>query len=202
MALVTRNTKGGVVHWVVMRWQGEQIWERAGKDRREAERLDARRKKEIAARTYQPPKTARALTLQQYAESVMAVRQVRSIADERRWLERHVYTRPWFANRRLDEIGSEDVERLVDELRAEGRLKDKSIGNLVGVLHLVFEKAIRAKRIPAPNPASLPRGTLKRARAKEPEIFAPVEIRLLTRHAKILWPIRALNALCLLAGLR
>jgi hypothetical protein len=47
MAVHPRKRAGGTVYWISFYWQGKRVWERSGKDRREAERLDSRRAAEV-----------------------------------------------------------------------------------------------------------------------------------------------------------
>ena len=69
MAVVPRKIKNKLVFRVAIRWKGKQYWETAGTDRREAERLEARRKREVKAGTYVPPEARTGgITIGAYAE--------------------------------------------------------------------------------------------------------------------------------------
>jgi integrase len=209
MAVVERKRKKlGIVYSVAHEWQGRQVTERVGTNRREAEARDRAMKREIDKGTYQPKTGGRGVTLGQACEAWAAKRTNRSAGDERRLLRLHIHTRPWLASKLLDEVRPHpDVDRLVDELRSERkpdgsrRLTDKTIANLFGVLNLVFNAAVRAD-LCSRNPLVLEPGTLKRQPKAEKETYSPGEVAVLIRHHAIPWPIRILNALCLLAGLR
>jgi integrase len=202
MAIVTRKRKRGPsVYYVVLTWQRRPIWERAGTNRRDAETLERQRKDEIRRGTYQPQAGARATTVRQWAAAWLATRDVRSVKDEARWLRLHVLPRSWFADLHVADVRPRHTDQLVRELKAEGRLSDKSVSNVLGVLHVLFKRAVLAE-LAAANPVALERGLLRRSRQVEPEIYTPAEVRVLTRHHEIAWPVRVLNALTLLGGLR
>lgn len=207
MAVVTRNRKSGAVYYVANAWQGRQASERVGESRREAEIRDRAMKREIAEGTYQPPSTAKATTLGEYAEAWGSTRRNASAGDERRCLRLYLAPRRWLAGKRLDEVKPTDVDRWVSELKNEEkldgsrRLSDKTIANAVGVLRQLYGQAIREDRC-VRQPVTLAPGILKRRPASEPETYTAAEALVLTRHHAIPWPIRVLNALCLFSGLR
>lgn len=207
MAVVARKRKSGTVYYVVHAWQGKQVAEKVGTSKREAEIRDRAMKREIKAGTYLPPSSSRAITLRQFAESWAAKRTNASADDERRSLRLYVLSRPWLADKRLDEVRPADIDRLIEELRRETkpdgsrRLSEKTIANAVGVLRVMFQSAVRLD-LCMRQPVVLERGAVKRAPVDERETYTPAEVMVLIRHHQIPWPIRVLNALCLLAGLR
>ncbi len=203
MALVERKKANGKLSYrVATRWRGKVYFELSGTDKREAQRLDERRKREVKAETYQPPSTKKIVLLCEFADEFLAGRKTRSIKDELRWYRKHVEPREWFSRLRLEEVNHGHVERLVAEIRAAGKLVDKSIGNLIGVLSVMFASAIRSQRYFGANPASLPRGVLNRRAKKERGTFTGVEIRLMTRHQSASWPGRVYAALLFYTGCR
>src|SRR5262245_61964757 len=105
MAVVSRKRKNKTIFEVATWWKGQQYWELAGTDRREAHRLDARRKREVKAGIYVPP-TARSggLTVQAYAERFFAGRKNRNAESEQTQVERHAFGVEWFANLRMDDV--------------------------------------------------------------------------------------------------
>jgi hypothetical protein len=119
MAVVPRTRKSGTVYTVVNEWQGRQASELVGPSKREAEIRDRAMKKEIKAGTYQPKQGARFVILKQYAETWGEKRTNASAKDERRSLKLYVLSRPWLADKRLDEVRPLDIDRLVEELRSE-----------------------------------------------------------------------------------
>lgn len=207
MAVVPRRRKSGTVYYVTNTWKGKPAWERVGTHKRQAEERDRAMKKEIAAGSYSPPATAKALTLRQFAESWVEKRTNAWSPEERRIIKAYVSARGWFADLRLDEVRYSHIDRWVDEQKAETRpdgtrrITDKTIANTLGVLYQVFESAIRADLVEK-NPCSVERGKLKRAPEKEREPYTIAEALVLMRHHAIPWPIRMLNALCILTGMR
>lgn len=203
MAVVERKTANGKASYhVAVRWRGKMYWEHSGTDKREAQRLDERRKRELKAETYQPPTTKKLVLLCDFAEEFLAGRTTRSIADERRWYRLHIEPREWFSRLRIEEVNHGHIERLVAEVKAQGKLSEKSIGNLIGVLSVMFASAIRSQRYFGANPASLPRGVLNREPKTERGTFTGVEVRLMTQHQAASWPGRVFAALLFYTGCR
>jgi integrase len=208
MAVVKRARAGGkAVYGVSNEWNGKSQWELVGPSKREAEIRDRAMKKEIEAGTYIPKAGARATTFGAFADSWINARTNQSCADEERHVRLYLRTRPWLADRRLDEVKVPDRKRLIRELRAETktdgsrRLTDKTIGNAIGTFHLVFKAAIESE-LCVLQPFARQKGELDTSSDEEVEIYEPAEVRVLTRHHSIPWPIRTLNGLCSLAGLR
>src|SRR5690606_31477654 len=69
MAVVPRKRNGFTMYYVVFRWQGRQVWEKAGRDKRKAESLDRKRADEVKNKSYRPEADAQATppTVLQYA---------------------------------------------------------------------------------------------------------------------------------------
>jgi integrase len=207
MAVVARKRRSGTVYGVTNDWNGKPTWELVGTSKREAEIRDRAMKREIEAGTYQPPSTKHSLTVAEYCDAWGSKRTNASAPDERRVLRLYALSRPWFAGLRLDETKPAHLDRLVRELQAETdkagkrRLSDKTIANLVGVLRVVFGAAFRAD-LCIRNPVVLEPGLLQRRPAEEQETYTAAEVAVMIRHHAIPWPIRVLNALCALGGLR
>jgi integrase len=207
MAVVPRKYKSRTTYYAVNDWQGKQVAERVGANEREARIRDRAMKKEIKAGTYRPPASVLAQNVGAYLDAWLAGRTNASADDERRAVRLYVKPRRWFTEKSVDEVEPTDTDRLLAELRAElkpngkRRLSDKTIGNLLGVLSLVWDAAVRAKDA-LTNPITLPPRTLKRRATQEKEIYTPGEFAVLTSHHSIPWPIRVLNALCLYTGMR
>jgi integrase len=205
MAVVTRKRKSGTTYFAVNVWQGRQVSERVGSSRRDAEVRDRAMKREIEAGTYRPPSETRALTIGQYAESWGSTRKNAYGSDERGVIRLHI-TGSEIAELRLDETTPMQVARWVQTLkRKPGRkgetMSDKTIANTLGVVYQVFESAIRSELVEK-NPCSLERGKLDRTPENEREPYTIAEALVLMRHHAIPWPIRVLNGLCLLTGMR
>lgn len=214
MAVVGRNRKRGPsVYYAVNDWPqkpgpNKQQAEKVGTSKRDAEVRDRAMKKEIAAGTYQPPLQRVRPTLDGEASSFLAQRTNSYAEDERRIWRLYIEPRTWLTELPLDDVSpTKHIDRLVTELRAETkpdgtrRLSDKSIANALGLLTLIFKAAVRAERC-VRNPVVLAPRTLRRAPVVEKEIYGAAELQVLIRHHTIPWPIRVLNALCGLGGLR
>lgn len=208
MAVVEkRRAKGRVVYGVTNLWLGRPAWELVGPNRLEAERRDREMKKEIKRKTYVPKQQQIGTTVQQFIDYWGSTRTNASANDERRSLRLYVETAEWFADMRIDDVEPMHVLKLVNELKKKKkpdgskRLTDKTIANAIGVLRVMFEAARMAKLCKI-QPVDIPRATLKRSPKVEKEIYQLSECAVLIRHHTIPWPIRVLNAMCLLTGMR
>ena len=132
MSVVARRRARGTTFYVVTRHEGHSYWERSGTERRAAERLDARRKREVRNGTYVPPSASGALTVAGYAKRWLARRSNRTVRDDRQRLRDHVLNRQWFADLRLEHVSVRHVRRLVDELN-QGDLAHKTLVNILDV---------------------------------------------------------------------
>lgn len=213
MAVVPRKRQSGqVVFYAVNEWPGKpgkskQQSEKVGTSRRQAEVRDRAMKAEIKAGTYQPPAERRGDTLGGFATAWLEARTNASAPDERRSWRLYAAPRAWLTSLLLDDVKPPHLDRLLSELRTERkpdgsrRLSDKTIANLIGVLSLMFNSAVRAERC-LRNPVVLEPRALDRAPAVEKEIYSVAELSILMRHNTIPEPVRVLNALCGLGGFR
>lgn len=143
MAIVTRKTKAGPVYWVATRGH----FERVGFDKREAERVNARRKKEAKAGTFTPVQTG-AVTVRTYLTQWLDARTNRSIDVERMMIRIHVLTCDWLADMKLEDVRPPHAKRFINELKAKISdktglaLKPKYISNVNGVMKAAFNAAV------------------------------------------------------------
>ena len=207
MAVVARKRAEGTTFYVVVAWQGKRVWERAGTDRREADRLERRRKAEIAAGTYVPPSESRATTLRQWAASWLDARENRTAADDRARLERHVLTRPWLADMAIDQVRPKHLVRLARELGdttsdVTGKtLSPKTVAHVYGTLRTMFRDARIEERVTI-DPCVLPRGTIARGKGVKREPYDVGEVRTLTTDERIPLATRVWIALAFYTGAR
>jgi integrase len=208
MAVVKRTRAGGkVVYGVTNEWNGVQQWELVGPNKRAAEIRDRAMKKEITEGAYMPKSTTAHVSLGAFADEWLKHRTNASKVDEARHIRLYLKTRPWLADKRIDEVKVSDRKQFIREMRSEvktdgtRRLADKTIGNAIGTLHLVFKAAIEAERCVL-QPFARQKGELDLTSDEEVEIYTTTEVAVLTRHHSIPWSIRTLNGLPCLAGLR
>lgn len=184
MAVRTRTTKGGLVHYVETRGH----WERVGSDKREAERLDARRKKECKAGTFRPHVTG-GVTVGRFLETWLDGRTNRAAAGDRMMVERHVLPRDWFCSTKMEDVTNPLTQRLADELKAgPPTLKPKYVSNIFGAVRTAFRAALRAGVI-SREVCLLEPGTLSK-KSKEREPYSLAEARALVAAAvgdRLVW---------------
>lgn len=202
MAVVGKKRKTSTTYYVVTWWNDKAWQERSGTDRREADRLDARRKREVADGTFLPagtrPQPKKGATLDEYAALWGAERVNVSASDDRRNLGRF-RALAWLAGMALADVRPRHVIAALKELR--GKVSEKSLKNAYGTLTTMCRDAVIAEVISA-NPCVLPRNFFDGAAAKEREVYERGEVAVLLSHHAIPSPVRVLNALCLLGGLR
>lgn len=139
MAIVTRYLKDKTpVFWVVTRGHAE----RSGLERRAAERLDARRKKEVRNGTFAPSSDA-SIKIGKYLSDWLDGRKGRSVRVERSYLENHVLTREWFCGIRMDDAAPKHIQKLIEQIRDEAKISHKTTQNIFTVLSSAFRAAER-----------------------------------------------------------
>lgn len=160
MAVVPRKRKSGIVYFVATRWRGRVYFERVGAERREAERLSDRRKREVAAGTFQPPAgRAPSATIASHAARWLELRRTRSAKlGNEAYLMGYV-TSTALGAMALDEVRPRHVVALVNELSA--RLAPKTVTSAISLLGVMYRDAVIAELVPA-SPVVLPRGLLRR----------------------------------------
>ena len=206
MAVVARKRASGTVYWVATSQRGEKYWERAGTDKREAQRLDARRKREVKAGTFTPGVGSGGSKVRTYAASWLAGRTVANADTERSLLRDYVLCRDWFASLPVRDVRPRHLIRLATELkqapkahRGEGTIAPKTVVLIMSAVQTMFRDAEIAELIDQ-NPVVLPRGTLIR-KGKRREPYALEATRAVIFRAG--HPARIVaNALVLLTGMR
>lgn len=194
MAIRTKQRKNGPVYFV----ETKGHWERVGGDKREAERLDARRKKEVKAGTYQPNVT-NAATVKTYLKAWLDARTNRSADQDRVMVEKHILARAWFAAVRLDDLTNQMSQRLIDEIKkGPPALKPKYVANIFGAYRTAMRAALRKGAI-SREVCLLEPGTISK-KSKERVPYSLAEARDLVAAAagdRLVW-----LALALYTGMR
>src|SRR5215211_4785266 len=137
-------------HAIVYYVDGKQKWETIGPSRREAERALTARKREVDTGTWREPSSE---TLASYAERWLAHRDPARIDGGGRTrlspstfegyrlnLRRHVL--PRVGDRTLSSLRTEDVDRLIAELEADGKAPG-TVRNVVVPLRKLLADAVR-----------------------------------------------------------
>lgn len=198
-----RDTAKGRVYWISFNHEGERFRERAGTDKREAERFLARREREVREGITESRPNGRAPTLRRFAEGFFesrAARSVRSVADEQARFRLHVD--PKLGRLRVDEITPKIVAAWVEEMKLEGQLSAKSIRNTHGVLSVILGQAQFEELVEVNAAKGLPRGILPPLKSKKPVPYSRDELAVMLGHPAVPPDVRVLLALMGLAGLR
>ena len=195
-----KRADGSTAYYIDFTWNGKRVWEHGGKDRREAERLLARRRREVKAGTYVPPKESKAVLFRQYALQWIAGRTNRSAGYERHMLERFVLTRS-IADMPIVEIRPSHAKALVKELQATS-MAPKYVANVWGMLRTLGRDAVVDEAIAA-NPFVLPKGTISKRPVKERTPYERDEVMaFFAGKPELTTRMRAFAGLLFLTGLR
>lgn len=201
MAVVPRKrVNGKIVYGVLTSWPGgEPYWELVGANKREAETLDRQRRKEVKAGTFRPGELTGSSTVAAYAALWLAKRSNRAAELDRVAMTGHVLSRAWFARLPMVEVRPRNILRLIEELKAEGKLAPKTITNVLALVRVMFRDAAIEDVVSA-SPYVVPRGVLKRA-GKKRTPYTPAEMDALVSEVvgerEQVW-----NALAFYLGLR
>ena len=138
---------------------GKQRWETIGPSRRETERALTARKREVDTGTWREPSSE---TLASYAERWLAHRDPARVSGGRARLSPstfdgyrtnlRVHVLPRLGQRTLASLRTQDVDRLIAELEAEGKAPG-TVRNVVVPLRRMFADAVRQGLIVV-NPAA------------------------------------------------
>lgn len=206
MSLVTRKRGHRVTHYVVVTWRGKRVWENAGADKREAERLERRRLDEVKTGTYLP-KAQRGSTVGRYADAWMARRRGRNAAEDDKVFARHVLSRTWFTSMRLEAVRNPHIRQLVDEFKATvseetGQLlSPKYVANIFGLVRTMFRDALRDEMIDR-DPCELPRGTIARRSGKGRKPYPVRDLQRILTCADVPLQARMFAGLAFFTGMR
>lgn len=141
MAVVTRKRQKQTTYYVTFLHEGKKVWENAGHDEREAQRLNRRRHRELKAGTYRPTGLAEQPTVGDYGEAWLDRRTCRWAESEATYLRTHVLSRPWFANLLVEDLEPRHMMQLATELKTAW--SDRYERHLSGILQME-----RSSRIP------------------------------------------------------
>jgi integrase len=202
MGVIKRERAGGRVSYQIsFMVEGRQVFETVGASKREAERLYARRKKEVREGTYTGPNLeGSSVTLGAYAKRFFAKRDNRTAHDEQTRWERHI--KPHLGRRRLADITARDVAAWVEALVRAGELSPKSIRNAHGVLSVLLGQAAFDGITRGNVAKSLPRGILPGARTKGAPPFSRAELETALGSPAVPPDVRILLAMMGCGGLR
>lgn len=209
MGVFQRRRRSGTVYYVSFVWNGHQVQERAGTDKRQALQLERQRKREVRDGTYRPDRKSGSTTLANYMDGWLQARRgrgVRTVADDETRLRMHIV--PHLGYKRLDGITRRDVLDVIERLRSDGRLAPKTIRNIYGTLRTLFRDALLEELVTI-DPCVLPRGALPSPREmspsatrRKPSAFSREEIRRLLTDQQVPADRRMLYALLFLTGMR
>lgn len=193
---------GSLVWWITFQWKGKPYWIRSGADEREARRTDARIAKERNAGTWRPDAAPPKTTVREWFARYLPTRTNRAADGDRQIVRDHVLSREWFALLPLRDVRPFDVEKLVKEMRSEGKLSEKYISNIFTVVRAGFKRAVFEELRPDDPCASLPPGTIRRGTSKARQPYSRAEARTILECDKNPLPVRVWLAMAFYTGMR
>lgn len=200
MAVVPRQRKSAIVYYVATSFEGAVYWERSGRDKREAERLDDRREREKKNGTYRPPaaRTGR-LTVRAFSDRWCATRTNRSADHDSYLLDVVLDGAPELAAMPLEHVRPRDVLAAIDAVKATGRA-GKTVHNAFGVLRVLLRDAVIAEVIDT-SPYVVPAGVLSKRTTRDTSPYTGAEIAALLSE-RVAPQRRAFVALAIWTGMR
>ncbi len=182
MAVVPRKrARGVIVYCVATSWSGGQHWETIGRNKREAEQVDRERRKQVKEGTFKPGRLTDAASVESYAKAWLKTRTNRAAENDAQLLTDHVLSVRSFAELRMGEVRPRHVLQLITDIRAAGKLAEKTIALALGLVRVMFRDAVIDETIMS-TPYVVPRGKLTRA-GKTRTPYTPVEVAALTSDA-------------------
>lgn len=147
------------------------------------------------------------LTVERFAERWLkerASRKLRAFADDKGRINNHVL--PALGPLRLEEVRPHHFRDFVRALRKRDKLAPRTIRNVIGIAHAMFEDAVIDEVIPS-NPCKLKRGEMPGKDDKDPEwrnaaTYTLDEVQMLISDLRVPHERRVQYALKAIAGLR
>ena len=207
MSVETKKRKKGATHYAVFSWQGGRVWEKAGSERREAERLEKRRRAEVANGTYVPAAMSKATTVGQYLRAWLLTRENRTAKNDRSRMKYYVLPKEWFVEMPIADVRPRHVIQLIHELkktighRTRKKLTPKTVANTYTALRTMFRDA-RIAELTSVDPCVIPKGLITHKTVSRRGPYELVEIRPLVRDERVEPNKRVWNALLFFTGLR
>jgi hypothetical protein len=124
MGVFERRRRAGTVYYVSFVWNGHQVQERAGTDKRQALQLERQRKREVRGGTYRPDNKSGSTTLANYMSGWLQARRgrgVRTVADDETRLRRPGAPCPRRAADRFEVLGPQARRRRIVAPRLPAR---------------------------------------------------------------------------------
>lgn len=207
MAVEGKARKAGKKsYYVVVKVGGRKFSEPAGKDVREARRLNRLRLQEKRDGVFVPRAMGVRTTVAEYGEAFLARRTARW-TDGATYLKRYVLECPWLGPMRIEDVRKAHALRLLDELRvtvskARGtRLSEKTCANIVGMACTMFADALDRELVTR-NPFSFRRGTIDREAAVPRETYDVTAIRRLLSNPNVHPVTRVFACIAFFTGMR
>jgi integrase len=218
MGVFDRQRKNGLVYYVSFMVDGEQVFEKAGTDKREAERLYRRRKREVADGTYvRKPKrgSAKRFSMPRFANEFIRLRRqrippIRTIEDEVGRIENHIV--PFWEERSVLSLTDDDVREFLAATRKKRndhtgkQLSENTVVNVFSTLSQLFDEAERQARKQGmnwANPCKLLRPIERPRRVQRPrDYYRRDEVEALTADERIPLDRRVFYTWLFLTGMR
>jgi integrase len=172
MAIVARKVRNKTIYWIAFytnernpKGKRVQVWERVGAERREAQQLDRKRKKEVDDGTYARP-IAPTMRFGEWLRHWSANRKNRNAKSDRSLVERFLLTRAWLCELRVDEVRVQHTHRLIDELKQTvspvtgGKITEKYASNTYALFRTACKEA-RNCELMFHDPCVLQKGMLR-----------------------------------------
>lgn len=176
MALQTEHLVNGVkVYWARFGHQGIRINKRLGTDHQSAKRLHAKLK--ANRDDLNPDKPSLLVRVRPWLTIRLSKRTGRAAEAERKQIEDYVFPMDWFMGKRVCDVDAHDIRKIIEDIRATGKLAESTITNIHSVLSSCFQWAVFDKILVSNPCRGLPKGIIRRGGKKKREPYSRTQAR-------------------------
>ncbi len=201
MAVQTETlVNGKETHYVRIWHRGKFYNRRVGSDKQAAERLNARLLGDKSA--LEGDSHSKLARVRVWLPAMLAKRTGRAATGEKQQVTDHVMCFDWFMAMRVCDVDPPAIRKVVESIRAKGRLSESSITNIHSVLSGCFQWAVFDKLIEVNPCRGLPKGVVIRGKKKRRDAYTRAEARAAMNCESIRRDMRVFLYLAFYSGMR
>lgn len=201
MALQTEQLVNGVkVYWVRLSHQGIRFNQRIGHDKEAAKRIHKKLKADPSAIDTSKPSLL--IRVRPWLTDRLSKRTGRAAEGEGKQIEDYIFPMDWFMSKRVCDVDAHDIRKIVEDIRATGKLAESTITNIHSTLSGCFQWAVFDKLLISNPCRGLPKGILKRGGKKKREPYTRTQARSVMECEKIRKATRMWLYLAFYTGMR
>ncbi len=191
---------GKTSYQVSVQLDGRQFQRRVGTDRRKAEQIERRIKREIRDGSFSPEHRSGSLKFETYARAWCDKRTNRTAGDDLQRTRDHIV--PFFCGTRLEDVSRRGAQRFAESLK--GKFKSRNTRKNVWGTFVTMMRDAELEGLIGQTPCKIPRGFFGRSRsaATKRRPYTADEVLVLIDNKDIPLPVRVWIALAFYTGMR